>query len=423
MTSETDAALSPQFRYSRVAILLHWLLALTMVGQLALGFAMPKDESGFAAYQLHKSIGIAILLLTFARLGWRLVRRPPPPAGRGFGAVLAKVVHWGFYAVLVLGPLTGWMLVSTAPVRVPTMLFGLIEWPHLPVPAALNGVSEETHEWLGWIALGLLALHVAGAVRHHFILRDGLLERMAPAGSATMAIVLAGAVAMVGAATFVLAGRTQQTVQSSVAGAGPDRPSPAEEAQADPAMPAAEPTPDAAPSAEPTAQAEPAAPPTWTIAPGGRLGFKVANGGEQLNGRFTRWSGAITFDPERPESADMRIDIDLASASLGDTTMDGMLAGAEFFAVSTHPRASWRATSVRRTGSNRYSAQGTLSLKGVSRPQSLTFTLAGAGLRRSVSGSATIDRAAFGVGDGSSGAHLGANVSLDFAFDAVGSRD
>ena len=121
MTFETETSLSAQRRYSSAAIVLHWLLALALVCQLALGFMMPKDESGFAAYQLHKSIGIAILLLTLARLAWRLVRRPPPPLERGLGGVLATAVHWGFYAVLILGPLTGWLVVSTAPVQVPTV--------------------------------------------------------------------------------------------------------------------------------------------------------------------------------------------------------------------------------------------------------------------------------------------------------------
>jgi len=406
---QTSDVSTGQRRYSRVAILLHWLLAFGMVCQLALGFAMPKDESGFAAYQLHKSIGIAILLLTLVRLGWRLVRRPPPPVERGLGGVLASAVHWGFYAVLILGPLTGWVLVSSAPVQVPTLLFGTVPWPHLPVPAAVNGASEEVHELLGWVAIGLLALHVAGALRHHLILRDGLLERMAPAGSAAWAIALTCIVAIGGAATFALAGRTAtRPAPTAVATALP-----LPDADAD-----AEPTPEA--TVQPEQPEEPAAPPTWTIAPGGRLGFAITNGGDQLGGSFSRWSGKIAFDPEQPETADMRIDVDLASVSLGDPTMDGMLAGDEFFAVSAHPRASWRATSVRRTGPNRYSAQGTLSLKGASRPQSLTFTLSGSGLRRSVKGSATIDRAAFGIGDGSSGADLGAKVSLDFAFDAVG---
>jgi polyisoprenoid-binding protein YceI len=126
------------------------------------------------------------------------------------------------------------------------------------------------------------------------------------------------------------------------------------------------------------------------------------------------------FDPENPETAEIRIQVRLASASLGDATQDEMLQGGDFFASAANPTATWRSTSVRRTGENRYSASGTLSLKGVSKPQSLSFTLSGAGLRRHVEGSANIDRNAFGVGTGESAAGLPGAVALSFAFDAVG---
>jgi len=110
----------------------------------------------------------------------------------------------------------------------------------------------------------------------------------------------------------------------------------------------------------------------------------------------------------------------LASASLGDATQDEMLQGSDFFAASANPTATWRSTSVRQTGPGRYSASGTLSLKGASRSQPLTFTLSGKDLRRHVEGNASIDRTAFGVGTGESAAGLASSVALSFAFDAVG---
>src|SRR5690606_21122348 len=121
-----------------------------------------------------------------------------------------------------------------------------------------------------------------------------------------------------------------------------------------------------------------------------------------------------------PESADISISVSLSSASVGDATMDGMLSGADFFAAATNPTATWRANSVRRTGPGRYSANGTLSLKGASGRVPLTFTLSGEGLRRRVEGTATIDRTNFGVGTGDSAANVGQSVSVNFAFDAVG---
>ena len=154
--------------------------------------------------------------------------------------------------------------------------------------------------------------------------------------------------------------------------------------------------------------------------PGGSLGFTVTSGSDSYRGRFSDWSGTIAFDPENPETAEIRIDVRLASASVGDATMDGMLVDSEFLAASANPTATWRSTSVRRTGPNRYTASGTLSLKGARKPQSLTFTLSGNELRRHVEGNASIDRNAFGVGTGESAASLAGSVSLSFAFDAVG---
>ena len=158
-----------EVRYGTGAIALHWLLALALAFQIALGFAMPHHgPHSFAPMQLHKSVGIAILLLTLIRLGWRLAHRPPEAAETGWAAVAARIVHWAFYAVLVLGPITGWIIVSTARLHVPTMLFGILPWPHLPLPPMLNRPTEEIHAVLAWIAIGLFVLHVAGALRHQF---------------------------------------------------------------------------------------------------------------------------------------------------------------------------------------------------------------------------------------------------------------
>ena len=186
-----------QRRYSAVAILLHWAIALALAFQLALGFSMPKDERGFALFQLHKSVGITILLLTLARLAWRLTHRPPVAVEGGFQGFLAKAVHTLLYVFMVAMPLTGWAIVSTSRIEIPTVFWGVIPWPHLPLPGSLNEPFEETHELLAWIGIALIALHVAGALRHQFLVKDGLLRRMGPGGSAWAAGQLALAVVAV----------------------------------------------------------------------------------------------------------------------------------------------------------------------------------------------------------------------------------
>ena len=409
-----------QRRYSGGAILLHWTIALALGFQLALGFSMPKDESGFALYQLHKSVGITILLLSLARLAWRLTHRPPPAVEGGFQGFLAKSVHTLLYVFMIGMPLTGWAVVSTSPIEVPTVFWGAIPWPHLPLPGSLNGAAEETHELLAWIGLALIVLHVAGALRHQFLLKDGLLRRMGPGGSAWAAGLLALAVIAVYFATGmkiagdVVAAGGYDAVQEQA----PERARVPLEA-----APSATPTATPTPAAEETAAAaedEAGPPPVWTIQPGGRLGFAVTGGSETYRGAFSDWSGTIRFDPDAPESADLRITVRLASASLGDATLDASLHEPAFFGSSANPTATWRSTSVTRTGPGRYSAQGTLSLKGASRPQAVNFTLSGTGLRRRVEGTASIDRTAFGVGTGEAAAGLANAVSLNFAFDATG---
>lgn len=421
--AEVDARAAGQ-RYSAGAILLHWAIALALAFQLALGFAMPKDERGFELFQLHKSVGITILLLTLVRLAWRLTHRPPPPVEGGFQGFLAKAVHTLLYVFMVGAPLTGWALVSTSEIRIPTVLWGAIPWPHLPLPAGLGETAEEVHELLAWIGVSLIVLHVAGALRHQLWLKDGLLRRMGPGGSAWAA----GLLALAAVAVYFATGMKIASDVVAEGGYETSEDAAPEVARAPlAAEPVATPTPEATePAAEETEAAEEAAadepgpPPSWTIQPGGRLAFSVGTGDNTLRGSFSDWSGTIRFDPDNPETADIRINVSLASASLGDATQDSMLQGADFFATSANPTATWRNTSVRRTGPNRYSASGTLSLKGASRPQSLSFTLSGEGLRRQVEGSASIDRGAFGVGTGDSAAGLASSVSLNFAFDAVG---
>lgn len=180
-------------RYSAVAIGLHWLIALAIIGQVALGVRMsdlPNGLAKFELFQLHKSVGLTILLLSLARLAWRLTHRPPPYAlaVKGWQKTLASSVHVAFYVLIIALPLTGWAAVSASPYNLPTLLWDVIPWPHLPVLADLpqdqkKGVADvlgETHEWLVRLTVVLLFLHVAGALKHQFFDRDGTLWRMLP---------------------------------------------------------------------------------------------------------------------------------------------------------------------------------------------------------------------------------------------------
>ena len=180
-----------QTRYSTVAIALHWTIAAAIALQIVLGWRIGDVEgvTRTAVLQLHKTIGVTILVLTVVRLIWRMVKRPPPVDSSL--APLEKLashwVHLAFYGLLLALPLTGWGMVSAQ--RIGAMkLLGGVRWPDFPLISGLPGAVQDTladtldktHTVLVWVMLAMLALHVLGALKHHFISKDPTVSRMAP---------------------------------------------------------------------------------------------------------------------------------------------------------------------------------------------------------------------------------------------------
>ncbi|EZP55523.1 MULTISPECIES: cytochrome b [Sphingomonas] len=173
-------------RYSSVAIAFHWTIAALVIANLIIGIGHDGIPALRALMGAHKAIGITVLALTAARVAWRLTHRPPPlPAGTpGWEKGLAHATHWSLYLLMVAMPLTGWMMVSgppgPGPAR-PLSWFGLFDVPKLPVGEGAADLGHNAHGLLGWLMLALVVLHVAAALRHHLLLRDSVLARMAPA--------------------------------------------------------------------------------------------------------------------------------------------------------------------------------------------------------------------------------------------------
>lgn len=198
-------------RYTTVAIVLHWLIALSIIGLIIVGLWMsnaaeglsdmaPAERRAFAPqlqtiFQLHKSLGLTVLALTLVRIVWRLTHRPPPlPAMPGWQKAAALATHFGFYVLMLALPLSGWAYVSSGyneegeAFPVVTMWFGLFEVPHIPFIAeasdaariAIAETAYEAHELLAYGAIALILLHVGAALKHQFFDRDGTLSRMLP---------------------------------------------------------------------------------------------------------------------------------------------------------------------------------------------------------------------------------------------------
>ncbi|GAA6142405.1 cytochrome b [Hydrogenophaga sp. 5NK40-0174] len=177
---------SASARYHPVSVLLHWVLGLALIAIFALGIYMhelPFSPQRLKLYNWHKWAGITVLTLSFVRLFWRLLVPPPALPQSMVDAMPAwqhmahKLTHVGLYLLFFAVPLVGWAYSSAAGFQV--VLFGVLPLPDfVPTSEGLADVLKEAHEVLAFAMAALVLLHVAGAVKHQVIDRDGLMSRM-----------------------------------------------------------------------------------------------------------------------------------------------------------------------------------------------------------------------------------------------------
>lgn len=179
-TSASDIA---PLRYTRVAIWLHWLIATAVTTNIALAMlseGLPR-ATRTAAMNIHKPLGLVVLALSILLILWRIGHRAPPPPARtpAWQRPVSRIVHFLFYALLILLPLSGWIWFSAA--DRPIDFFGLFTVPALTgADEALADAMHDRHETLGLAMLALVVLHVAAAFKHQFVDRTGLIGRMNP---------------------------------------------------------------------------------------------------------------------------------------------------------------------------------------------------------------------------------------------------
>ncbi|MEO1329489.1 MAG: YceI family protein [Pseudomonadota bacterium] len=429
MSAQTDSAYA---RYTRVAILLHWAIAALILFQLLIGYLMVDaieaadadwKRWGFEQIQLHKSVGLTVLGLSVLRLAWRILHPAPAlPAGMSrverIGSALS---HWGFYALMIGLPLSGWAM-SSASLEfgsLKTFYFGLFAVPHLPgldglapeARAAVANATEFAHHKLAVVALALVVLHVAAALKHHLVDRDAVLARMVPGLSPRDGRALErplsdwsgarmlGAFALLllfGGATAALyvAEERKAVVEASA-----------------PATPL-----DTAADAGEAGAPAPETPGVWRVIHAeSEIAFRGENSGSPFEGSFKTWTAEITFDPGALDASRVRVEIDAGSARTGDAQIDATLPEKDWLDAAAHPTAVFEADRFRRgDGEGRYIAEGALTLRGRTEPFELPFELSIDGDRARMTASATIDRLAFGIGEAAdaSGAWVSREIPL-----------
>lgn len=390
--------------YGSVTKTFHWLTALLILTAIPLGWfanQMPIDPPETLAqkawlFSVHKTVGIAAFAVAVARILWTLTQPKPglPHPERRLESFAAATVHWLLYASLVIVPLSGWLHHAAA------AGFAPILWPFgqgLPLVPQNDAVASFFSGWhiVFTKVLGIaVLLHIAGALKHAVIDRDGTLARMLPGARAgaehhdhggrspIIAAIAIWAVAIAGGSALGLA-------KTHV-------------------------------SAAPAPQV--ALPETGTgnwVVESGSVGLTVINFGNAVSGSFADWTARIVFDPTAPpeKMGEVEVQIAVPSLSLGSVTQQAL--GAQYFNAEAHPTASWRADITGAPGGT-YTATGPLRLAGGEAPVTLAFTLEIDGETAQMRGTTQIDRRSFQIGEGSDEATLGFGV--DVAVEVVATR-
>lgn len=369
--------------YGSVTKTFHWLTAFLILSAIPLGLIATDLAHRIAAgetaliaqttllFSLHKTIGIAAFLTALGRIIWALMQPRPGllNGARKAEATLAGIVHWLLYGAMLITPLSGWVHHAA------TTGFAPIWWPlgqtlpFVPQSTLVADAADAIHFLSSRVLIVAILLHVAGALKHHLVDRDDTLRRMLP-----RAIVRQSPSTTQPGHALPLLAASLIWVGIISAGAAPALMSVT--APASPALVAA-------------------APGDWQVRQG-TLALTIRQMGSPVQGEFTDWTAQISFtdDPSQQVNGRVRVEVTIASLSLGSVT--GQAMGGDFFDEATHPRAVFEGDILRRDAG--FVADGTLTIKGNAVPVALPFDLVLSDDQAQMTGTLTLDRRDFGIG-------------------------
>ncbi|UYP68940.1 cytochrome b/b6 domain-containing protein [Thalassobacter stenotrophicus] len=389
--------------YGSVTKTFHWLTALLILTVIPLGIVAQRwsfDTSDALAikatlFSIHKTVGLTLFFVALARIAWAVTQAKPGPLhpDRKLETFAAETVHWALYASLVVVPLTGWIHHAA------TEGFAPIWWPFgqklpfVPKDVELAHTFASLHIIFERVLIISLGLHIAGALKHAWIDRDATLARMLPGTNpkvpnydhTTTASPAIAAFAAYGLALLVGAGLGMFAHQE-----GP-----------------------ATPQLEAVAS-------DWQVTDG-TLAITVTQLGAPVTGQFADWTAAITFDETVTDGVAGQVDVTISvpSLSLGSVTTQAL--GAEFFNASDFATATFSAPI--RVTDGAYLADGTVTIRGITVPATLPFTLALQDGIATVEARTQLSRLSFGMGETAYPDESSVGFAVDVAISLTASRD
>ncbi len=384
LTNTTDS-------YGTVSKAFHWTTAVLIIALIPLGLIaneLPYDTDAQLTrkallFSIHKTLGVLAFFVALLRIIWAITQPKPGELhpDRKAETFLADLVHWLLYGSLVLVPLSGWIHHAA------TTGFAPIWWPFgqsLPFVPKDNAIAESfgALHWVWTKILGIsLFLHVAGALKHHFIDKDVTLLRMwfgTPALPTVGTHMARMGSPFIAVALFAFSGAAMSAIGHEDHAAEPEVAELADVAS------------------------------DWEVQDG-TLGIQIIQFGGNVDGSFAEWTADIDFDPET-KSGSVEVAIAIGSLTLGSVTSQAM--DAAYFDVANHPSATFQGPITHVDGDS-YQSAGMLTLKGQSADVTLSFTLTEADGLWTMSGGTTVDRRDFAIGENDGEGNLGFTVQIN----------
>jgi len=380
--------MASNIHYSFIARLLHWLIAGLIIAQYILAeLSEWAEDSGSVVERLallanHKSIGMTVLALAIIRLVWRLFNTPPslPSAMPQWQQLASHAAHWLIYLLIFCLPLSGWLMSSANAYSV--SWFNIFVFPDL-IGADKSSASffHSVHEIMTEVLFVIVVVHIVAALKHHYIDKDGVLGRMASAFGWLIFIVTV--VFVIG--LFGRLGSSEIGEQVSEGGGKESLTTVAPINSQDGVS-------DAASVSEL---------PIWNIDyQKSYIKFTADQAGAPFDGVWEQWQAVMQFDAQQLDKSVFNVTIDTTRVNSKDAERDGYIVGAEFFDTTVFKTATFVAQDFDAQTDLKFTSQGQLSIKGLSKAVLFTFTVTPQGDSVELIGSASIDRLAWNIGTG-----------------------
>ena len=327
-------------RYTSLSSFLHWLIAILILVLLLSGWSLyfelwPSKQFIFGLFQWHKSIGVVTLFLVCLRVCWRIKTKPPElPSQLKHQRRKIHMGHMLMYVLIVVMPISGWALVSTDPKGIPTLIFGLFEWLHLPLPAFVFKSSGWLHFYAAIILSVFIIGHVSMAVRHH-LQGVAVFQRILPIRSVKIAIFsIALFIAALSSIVFLpFNSNSQPELSTSLVESSKER-----------------------------------------AAAANKISFSGEHAGNLFTGTFSEWSLNTDIDFTTQTMRYFDIEVSINSVKTGSSLNDKTLMEEDWFNVTDFPTATFNSDTVEFLDRNQVKIIGSFKIKDISKSLQLILT-------------------------------------------------